>query len=68
MTRKHSLNKMLVLIGIFTLGLYSCVEDPIQPNNINNNGNFAVSTGEMETSFSEDWDNWDFTIGDSNAV
>lgn len=58
--------KHLFYICTFLL-LGACAPDPVEPNNSNNgatggNGTWPTLAGEMRTPFSEDWDNWDFTI------
>lgn len=55
----------IIGISFFALLLYGCVDDPVEPGN---GVPPPPPIGEMKTTFSEDWDNWDYAIRDSTTV
>lgn len=55
------MKNLILICSLFFL--VSCKPEPIPPNTTNN-----TLTAEMQTAFSEDWDNWDFTVQQADST
>lgn len=58
----------LILLFLAVI-LFGCKPEPLQPSSNTQGGGFVPvsATAELRTSFSEDWDNWSFSWGDTSG-